>query len=288
MIVLAALVGVLAARYRVAHPGGAAPWLMYTDFAVGALGCLALCWRLRFPVALTAALAVLSVFAETVTGPLLVALFTVAVHRPTRVAVSFLAAALLAFGGFVTLRPEPTVSVAWVLAFGVTGYYVAVAWGMVVRSRRELVASLRERAAAAEIEAQLRAESRPRRCGATPRSPTPGWPSAPTKRSSPPSVGARSPTPERTPPRAAVRMHDETEDDEHRCSSSWGGGDECAIEETTLVTRSRSSTIARCRGRPRSSRGESVGSGTSGSPGPCAGTYGIGSTHAARKEAQVL
>ena len=83
MIVLAALVGMLAARYRVAHPGGAAPWLMYTDFAVGALGCLALCWRLRFPVALTAALAVLSVFAETVTGPLLVALFTVAVHRPT-------------------------------------------------------------------------------------------------------------------------------------------------------------------------------------------------------------
>src|SRR6185312_8484230 len=64
-----------------------------------------------------------------------------AVHRPARVAVSFLAAALPAFGGFVTVRPEPTVSVAWVLAFGVTGYCVAVAWGMVVRSRRELVAS---------------------------------------------------------------------------------------------------------------------------------------------------
>lgn len=44
------------------------------------------------------------------------------------------------------------------LSLGVTGYVVAVAWGMVVRSRRELVASLRERAAAAEVEAQLRAE----------------------------------------------------------------------------------------------------------------------------------
>ena len=37
------------------------------------------------------------------------------------------------------------------------------------------------------------APSKPRRCAAGPRSPTPGWPSAPTRRSSLPSVGAHSP-----------------------------------------------------------------------------------------------
>lgn len=158
MFVVAVLVGLSAARYRLANPAGAPTWLLSLDFALGALGCVALWWRTRFPVALTAALVVVSVFAESVLGPLLVALFTVAVHRPARVAITFLAATLLAYGGYVVLRPEPVIAVEWVLAAGVTGYSVAVAWGLVVRSRRELVASLRERAEGAEVEAQLRAE----------------------------------------------------------------------------------------------------------------------------------
>jgi signal transduction histidine kinase len=158
MVAVAVLVGLLALRYRVQNPGLAPTWLLSLDFAMGALACVALFWRKRFPVALTAVLVAVSVFAESVAGAMMVALFTVAVHRPARIAVTFLLATVLAFGGFTVLRPEPDLSAYWVLSLGVAGYVLSVAWGLVVRSRRELVASLRDRAEGAEVEARLRAE----------------------------------------------------------------------------------------------------------------------------------
>jgi signal transduction histidine kinase len=88
----------------------------------------------------------------------LVALFTVAVDRSARATAVLAVGNVLAFVVFLVLRPGPF-PLSWMLVSLQVALVVGVAgWGMLVRSRRQLIASLRERAAAAEVEAQLRAE----------------------------------------------------------------------------------------------------------------------------------
>jgi signal transduction histidine kinase len=158
LVAFAVLMWLATVRYRANVPPAVPPWVLHLDQAAGALGCLALCWRRRIPVVLAAVLIALSTFSETVTGAVVVALFTVAVHRPARSAAALLAAALVAFACYEVLRPELGVPLALVAALVVVMCGAAVGWGMAVRSRRELIASLRDRADAAEVEARLRAE----------------------------------------------------------------------------------------------------------------------------------
>jgi len=68
------------------------------------------------------------------------------------------ALSLLAAVVYVVLRPEPGVPGVLLFMLGVAIQGGAVGWGLVVRHRRQLVLSLRERAVAAETEARLRAE----------------------------------------------------------------------------------------------------------------------------------
>lgn len=158
LVVLAAAFGYVAVVNRLEIPGSVPPGVLYLDQVAGVLGCVALWWRRRFPVALAAVLIALSTFAESLGGAAMVALFTVAVHRPARVTAVMTGLSLLANGVYQLLRPEIAASQTVVIAFLVAVHVAAVAWGLVVRSRRQLVASLRERAAAAEVEASLRAE----------------------------------------------------------------------------------------------------------------------------------
>ena len=136
----------------VAHP------LLVADVAFGVLGCVALWWRRRWPVGVAAALALIGAFSAMVGGAALIALFTVAVHRrwPPVLAVSLLNVATLVV--LARVQPPPADSV---LSFWITSLVVlpaAVAWGMFVRARRQLVLSLRDRALRAEREQQLRIE----------------------------------------------------------------------------------------------------------------------------------
>ncbi|GAB4083615.1 histidine kinase [Myceligenerans cantabricum] len=132
--------------------------VLSVDRVVGVLGCLALWWRRRFPVVLGVLLAVSSSFSETIGGAAIVALFTVAAHRSTRATAGVCAVSLAALGTYQLLWPEPTVPPVTVFTIIGLGHAAVVAWGLSVRHRRALVASLRERAAAAEVEARLRAE----------------------------------------------------------------------------------------------------------------------------------
>lgn len=158
LVLLAVAVALYTADRRLEDPGPVPPWVVHLDLAVGLLGCLALWWRRRAPLLVASALILVCTVAETASAAALVALFTVAVHRSTRATAVMAVASLLAFGVYFGLRPEPVVPL-WVLVvLVVTGHVAVVAWGMLVRSRRELVASLRERAAVAEVEARLRAE----------------------------------------------------------------------------------------------------------------------------------
>ncbi|MFJ2029770.1 sensor histidine kinase [Streptosporangium sp. NPDC087985] len=158
LFLLAVAFGILTAaeRLQASSPSGA--WLFNLDQLVGTLGCAALWLRRRRPVELAVALVVLSALSEMVAGAMLVALFTVAVHRRPRTTAAVFALSLFTALVYVALRPEPDTSPFLLLSFGVTLQGAAVGWGLFIHHRRRLALSLRDRAARAETEALLRAE----------------------------------------------------------------------------------------------------------------------------------
>ncbi|WP_432005660.1 sensor histidine kinase [Streptomyces parvus] len=132
--------------------------VVFVDSIVGAVACCALWLRRRWPVGLAVALTLVSVVEPVAAGALLVALFSLAVHRPFKpvAIVGALALALVPVQPF--LRPDPTTSFLASVLFGALLILLVISWGMAVRSRRQLVVTLRERARRAEAEAELRAE----------------------------------------------------------------------------------------------------------------------------------
>ncbi|MFD2796579.1 sensor histidine kinase [Promicromonospora vindobonensis] len=158
LVVLAAALWLLTVLLRASEPGAVPVWVVSVDWVPGLLGCVALWWRRRFPVAIGVVLAVSSSFSESVAGAAIAALFTVAVHRPVRASAAVCAISLAALCTYQVLWPEPGIPPVTMFTIIALGHVATVAWGVSVRSRRALVTSLRERAAAAEVEARLRAE----------------------------------------------------------------------------------------------------------------------------------
>ncbi len=157
LFLLAAAYGLLMAASR--SDGPSVPrWLLNLDQVTAALGCAALWLRRRWPAGLVVVLLVLSTYSELVAGAMVVALFTVAVHRPPRTTAGVFALSLLAALVYVVVRPEPGVPGLVLFLLGVAIQGAAFGWGLFVRHRRELVLSLRDRAARAETEARLLAE----------------------------------------------------------------------------------------------------------------------------------
>ncbi|MFI2366669.1 sensor histidine kinase [Promicromonospora sp. NPDC019610] len=132
--------------------------LLTADRLTGLLGCIALWWRRKYPVQIGIALAAASVYSETVTGAAIVALFTVTLHGSLRAAAAVAAISITALSTYQLLWPDQTTPPLTVFVIIVLGHAATVAWGLTIRNRRALLTSLRERAAAAEVEAQLRAE----------------------------------------------------------------------------------------------------------------------------------
>jgi signal transduction histidine kinase len=159
LFLFAAFFGLMLAADRLDSPPLTVPeWLFGLDQVLGVVACVALFWRRRRPVELAVVLIVLSAFAELVAGALLVALFTVAVHRPVRTVMAVFALSALSALVYARLRPEPEVPGLVLFLLGLAFYTAAVGWGLVVQNRRQLVASLEDRAARAETEARLLAE----------------------------------------------------------------------------------------------------------------------------------
>lgn len=153
---LAVFVGLLAADTirKEDLPAGYAA----VDQLVGALSCAAVWLRRRWPVGLAAAMVPVSLVSSAAGGAALVALFTLAVHRPFRY-VAWVAGAYVAVNAvFYWFRPDPELSYGWTLALAALLTLAVVGWGMLARSKRQLMLSLRDRARRAETEARLRAE----------------------------------------------------------------------------------------------------------------------------------
>jgi signal transduction histidine kinase len=127
------------------------------DAAFGALCCLSLWWRRRWPLGVALVCVLLGAFSTFGTVAGLLALSSLAVHRHVR-------PALLVAALFV---PSAVVCSIWL---GRTNTWsvmlptaalaaAATAWGMFIRARRQLLSTLRDRAQRAEADQLVRAES---------------------------------------------------------------------------------------------------------------------------------
>jgi signal transduction histidine kinase len=124
------------------------------DAGIGAAASAALWLRRRWPAGI--ALAILPVFVVSLSagGAGLLALFNVGIRRQARVALAVAGLYQVAFIGYYLLwyRRYPF-WIAW--PWALTEFAALVAWGMYIRARRQLVASLRDRAEQAEAAQQL-------------------------------------------------------------------------------------------------------------------------------------
>ncbi|MEV8590801.1 histidine kinase [Streptomyces sp. NPDC051180] len=154
LFLLAAFVGLLVADTTAQYTSEA---VTLADQLAGAAACCALWARRRWPVGLAVVLSLVNVVAPVAAGALLASLFSVAVRRPFREVAWIGAFAVATSAVQVVVRPDPTTN-AWLsVAIGSILVLLVTAWGMLVRSRRQLVEALRERARRAEAEAELRA-----------------------------------------------------------------------------------------------------------------------------------
>ncbi|WP_405773984.1 sensor histidine kinase [Streptomyces sp. NBC_01538] len=154
---LAVLVGVLGANALAGDPHTPHA-VAVADQCLGALSCAAVWLRRRWPLGLAVAMLAVSLVSSTAGGAGLVALFSLAVHRPFRYVglVGGASAAVLPF--YFWLRPDPDLPYFAAVALSVLLTATAVGWGMFVRAKRQLTLSLRDRLRRAETEAALRAE----------------------------------------------------------------------------------------------------------------------------------
>ncbi|WBQ02112.1 sensor histidine kinase [Kribbella sp. CA-293567] len=131
------------------------------NVTIGILGALLLLVRRKWPLALALGLTVVSVVLPAAGGGSALALFSLAVHRRPLISGLGCAAAILSAALQIWIYPPaPTVPYVYWLVVGAASLLciASVAWGIVVRTRRQLMASLTERARRAEEDQEQRVE----------------------------------------------------------------------------------------------------------------------------------
>ncbi|GAA1617144.1 histidine kinase [Kribbella sancticallisti] len=131
--------------------------LLAFDFWTGMALCLTLWFRRRWPVQLAVIAALVSTFSDTAGAATLLLIITVAIYRPfrTTLLIFLINAASLAIYLQVRQKPESLQEVA---IWAVLIYSAVAGWGLYLRSRRQLLQTLRDRADRAETVARLQAQ----------------------------------------------------------------------------------------------------------------------------------
>ncbi len=123
--------------------------------AAGVVSCFAIWFRRRWPLGVALLAVILGGVAPAASGASVIALFTVAVHRRWVVAIAVVVLAIALLPVYFSIYPDEIPF--WVNVTLATGIQAAVvAWGMFIRSQRELMLALRERTRQAEAERDLR------------------------------------------------------------------------------------------------------------------------------------
>jgi signal transduction histidine kinase len=130
--------------------------LLALDLYSGLALCLLLWFRRRWPTQLALLAAVVTIYSEASSGAALVLIMTVAIHKPWRTSLLVFAANAVSLVVYLHVRHK---SDAGALMVAATALYLAeVGWGLYIRSRRQLLQTLRDRADRAETVAKLQAE----------------------------------------------------------------------------------------------------------------------------------
>ncbi|WP_329333025.1 histidine kinase [Streptomyces sp. NBC_00663] len=154
---VAVIIGLVGAE-SVADNPHVADSLAHVDQLIGAVACGAVWLRRRWPLGLAVATVPVGVASDTAGGACMIALFTLAVHRPFRYVAWVGGANMALIPFYFWLRPDPDLPYLAAVVIIVLMTAVVIACGLVVRSKRQLMLSLRDRARRAENEARLRAE----------------------------------------------------------------------------------------------------------------------------------
>ena len=131
--------------------------LDWLDVAAGAMACLALWWRRAHPVAVFVVAVAAAAFSPLALGAGLVAVGTAASRARGRALIAVVVMSVAASVVFPLVNP----SAGEILQVGFPAFLltvIAFGWGLYLRTRRELVASLRERAQRLEADQQRSAE----------------------------------------------------------------------------------------------------------------------------------
>ncbi|MEU4425365.1 histidine kinase [Actinoplanes sp. NPDC024001] len=131
-------------------------WLVLFDGILSGIAGIGLWWRRRYLIPLACLAVLLGLFSVASGVTLLIILFTVAVHRRLPLLAAVVAAAIGSNAVFATYRPELGAGFAEAFWWGTTMIVIVAMWGMLVRARRQLIVSWRDRAERAEAEQQLR------------------------------------------------------------------------------------------------------------------------------------
>ncbi|QSB12705.1 sensor histidine kinase [Natronosporangium hydrolyticum] len=131
-------------------------WMLAMDPWVGGLACLSLWWRRRYPLAIAIAMVPVLAVSGAAMGAVLVMIFTVAIHRGWLPAVAVTAPQLVQGLGFALTYQPPGLSLGVYVGWVVGMFGLPLAWGLVVRFRRQVLLGLRREARQERQEQQLR------------------------------------------------------------------------------------------------------------------------------------
>ena len=155
VVVAAVLGGVLLASSSEVRDA----WSLWLDVALGSVACLAVALRRRHPTGVAVVALVATTFSLLAGVAALVALFNAAVRASPRALAWIFALSLVSNAIYPLWYRDGRVGGYWgTFALCVLVMAVAVGWGLFARTRRELVASLHERARRLEAEQLLRVE----------------------------------------------------------------------------------------------------------------------------------
>ncbi|MBO8202836.1 histidine kinase [Streptomyces smyrnaeus] len=131
-------------------------WLVALDPPLGALACLSLWLRRRWPLGVALAAVPAAALTDTVVGALAVIIFNLALRIPPRAAALVLLLHLAATLPYVLFYGVPHEERWTVAVFVLIFYLLFFTWGSATRARRQLVLKLREDAVRAQADHERR------------------------------------------------------------------------------------------------------------------------------------